>query len=181
MPDLMKRMFYTPSMWRILRLFNEGDFGITSGFRLKHSKESNLISQLRLGHKLSERGYDYVPHLGSWHGVQERSFFIPGIAKDEVRSLAHEFDQEAYIWGTKGHWRCHNTVADQVLAEGEDTRILAPDSEFTRYSKMLHRKYELSKSLESLAGLEGEQNMRTAKAARRELIRLEERLRRILI
>jgi hypothetical protein len=45
---------------------------------------------------------------------------------------------------------------------------------------MLHRKYELSKSLESLAGREAEQTVRSAKAARRELMKLEERLRRIL-
>ena len=180
MPEPMKKLFFTPSMWHVYRLYNESDFGITSGFRGDRSKEKNLISQVQLGQKLSHRGYDYLAQVGAWHGVQERSLFIPRIQRRELRSLAMEFGQEAYIWGTKGHWCCYDSAADEVLAEGSQVGILAPDTEFKRYSKMLHRKYELIKHLQFAAKLEDEQDTKTTLRMRRDLARLERGLNRIL-
>ncbi len=180
MPDQMKKLFFTPSMWRVLAYFRDGAFGVTSAFRPEASKADNLKSQLELGLKIEDLGHTYLAQVGAWNGIRERCLFIPEIEKDKVRALAQEFMQEAYLWGSNGRWHCHDSMDDRVLAEGNEVMILAPDNEFTRFCQTAQKTRELMANLAAVGQAEDESSQRAANAAKKELERLEERLRRML-
>jgi hypothetical protein len=180
MPEQMKKLFFTPSMWRVLTSFRDGPFGITSAFKPHASKGDNLKSQFELGLKITDLGHTYLAQVGAWNGVRERCLFIPEIKKDAVQALAQEFEQEAYIWGSNGRWHCHDSLDDRVLAEGNEIKMLAPDVEFARFCMLARKTKELMEDLAAVAQAEDEKSLRTAKGATKELERLEERLRRML-
>jgi hypothetical protein len=181
MPEQMKKLFFTPSMWRVLTYFRDGAFGITSAFRPDATKEDNLKSQFELGLRIIDFGHNYMAQVGAWNGVRERCLFIPEIKKNTVQTLAQEFGQEAYIWGSNGRWHCHDSLDDRVLAEGNEIMMLAPDVEFARFCQLAQRTKELMKDLAAVGQAEDEKSLRTAKGATKELERLEERLRRMLV
>lgn len=119
---------------RILAHFRTRPFGIISAFKADKSDEKNLEQQYKLTQDIRRLGYGYIPIVGKWAKIPERSLFIPNISKDEIVELAKRYDQEAYLWGEKGKWAVYDTKTDEVYGSGTRFRVIDIDNAFDNYS-----------------------------------------------
>ena len=95
----------------------------------KPTKAENNIRTRMLKERISETGY--TESAGVFRGIPENSFFLPGISRAELRSLAAEFDQYSYAFGVaslpptdRAHYWFVRTSDDAVEQDGDPNEDL---------------------------------------------------------
>lgn len=136
LPGLRRRAFQEQKLGRVLAHFRERDFGIVSAFRKEYDEDANLDRQWQLAQDVRKLGHGYIPIVGRWEGVSERSLFIPNITKDEVMSLGRKYQQDAVIWGSKGKAEVIDAKTGEPIISFERLRVLDVDTSFDDYSAL---------------------------------------------
>lgn len=136
LPEIRARLFREERLGRILRHFRERDFGILSAFRKGLPEEENLERQYRLSGDIRALGLGYIPIVGKWKGVHERSLFVPDMTREDALSLGKKYDQDAVIWGSKGAAELLDVKTGNVIEAFHRLRILDVDTAFDDYSAL---------------------------------------------
>lgn len=123
------------SLSRVYHHFSTGPFGIVSAFRKNLPEEENMVRQFNLGKDIRAFGLGYIPIVGRWGGVNERSLFIPDIDKKQTLALGQRYDQEAVIHGENGHAELLSNDG-KVLDTFNKLRIIDLDTDFENYSAL---------------------------------------------
>jgi hypothetical protein len=98
-------------------------WGMLTAYRYANSKKQNLEANKKLESDLRAKGYGYFKVEGHWQECQDNtlnyvdcpkdklqdsievSLFVPGLKKDDAKSLCKKYEQDAVIYGgedTKG-------------------------------------------------------------------------------
>ncbi len=110
--DLNAEEFLESSLSRIWQhLQSNKTFGVVSAFVLEYSEDENLkrheqlrsrIKSLKLGYIEQNSGYSYTPYKDAPEDerifVDEKSFFIPLITKNDIMKLGKDFLQESILF-----------------------------------------------------------------------------------
>jgi hypothetical protein len=123
------------SLSRVYHHFSTGPFGIVSAFRKNLPEEENLVRQFNLGKDVRALGHGYIPIVGRWGGVNERSLFIPDIDRKQTIALGDRYDQEAVIHGDSGKADLIDR-SGKVLDTFNRLRVLDLDTDFENYSAL---------------------------------------------
>ncbi len=136
LPGVRQRLYQEERLGRILRHFRERDFGIVSAFRKGLPEEENLERQFRLSRDVRAKGLGYIPIVGRWEGVPERSLFVPDMVREEALELGRRYEQDAVIWGSKGEAELLDPRTGEVVLAFRRLRVLDVDRAFDDYSAM---------------------------------------------
>jgi hypothetical protein len=138
-PKSLKESILESLLSRIMNNFEKEKFGIISAYQRGKSKHKNFEAEFILTQRIRSFGFRSEAHIGFWDGIGERCLFIPKIEREEVKALAKEFNQNTYIWGEKEDWTCYKTSDDDILAIGDNLKIICPDEEFLLFSRIKKR------------------------------------------
>lgn len=143
-PGFAKKLLFAGGYGRLFDHYKNGSLGIISAFRAGRDLQTNLEAQYKLTQRIREMGYGFMPVIGQWEGVQERSLVIPGISKEDAKQLAVEFGQDAYLWATHGNWWVWGSGDDSLFASGGALHLVGSDEDFLNFSKLraqAHKKF----------------------------------------
>ncbi len=140
----LSRMLLASSLGRLHQHISSGEFVIISAFLEDLSKKENMDRQWQLMEDIRTMGYGYIPTVGVWAGIQERSIFIYNMKFEEARTLAQKYNQESFIYGSKGLWAVYNATTGEIMEMGQEFHPLNIDEEAMAYSQYKNKKFVLS-------------------------------------
>lgn len=149
-PSKLKNLIAAFSLRRVANTFQADKFGIVSACKPDISKRENFELLYEMLLCVKHAHYRAFAHLGFWVYLPKRCLFVPRIEREKVREFAGYFEQEAYIWGERGHWVCFDVGSDKLLTEGETLQIIGPDEDFLMYSRIEAKRSGLQLQLENI-------------------------------
>lgn len=136
LPGIRERTFKEERLGRILRHFRERDFAVLSAFKRGLPEEENLERQWRLSRDIRVRGLGYIPIVGRWEGVHERSLFVPNMAREDALELGRKYEQDAVIWGSRGEAELLDARTGEAVLRFTRLRVMNVDRAFDDYSAL---------------------------------------------
>ncbi len=144
-PMVLTKYLLSRVLNRFLNLFEKGTFGIISPCRPDQKRGDQFKAMYDFAEKLRGKGLYSIVHNGYWGFLDTRCFFIPGVDRDNLESMADEIHQDFYIWGEKRRWCCYKVGTEKELDKGSSFRVLEIDEEFFFYQKARKAKENLVK------------------------------------
>ena len=148
-PKFAKQLLFAGGYGRLFDHYKNGALAIVSAFRTGNDLKTNFERQWQLTQAVRQMGLGYMPIIGQWEGVEERSILIPGITKEKAKELASMFDQDAYLWASHGNWWVWGSGDDSLFASGSSLHLIGSDEEFLNFSKTKReRKFAMAASMD---------------------------------
>lgn len=122
------------NLGRILQHFQTREFGTISGFIRGRPDAENLEKHFQLEMDLKDLGYGYIPIVGKWDGIPERSFFVPNASAEDMVDLGRKYGQEAVIWGEKGLAYLIDPASGNPIAEWRQFKVMKIDDAYDDFS-----------------------------------------------
>ena len=148
--SIIQKMLMEGTIRRMKHQFDNGKFGIVSGFRFGCTKEEGYKQQFRLCQRIKEMGYAYIAFFG-FYSLGHRAVFIPKIEGDKLMQLMEEFELDSYICGDSGRWVLYASDGE-AYEFGHNFRVVEPDTDFALYSRIVVKKQQLIEQLNGIRG-----------------------------
>lgn len=144
-PMVLTKHLLSCTLDRLLGLFEKGRFGIISPCKSDQKRGDKFKAMYDFADRLKGKGLYSIVHNGYWDFLDTWCFFIPGVDRDDMESMAEEIHQDFYICGEDRRWCCYEVHTEKELDEGSSFRVLEVDEEFFYYQKVRKAKENLIK------------------------------------
>lgn len=134
LPGLEERSASSTKFGRIFRHLSSGRYGIVSAFKTNRSEADNMDAQWALATDIRNLNLGYIPIVGKWQRVPERSILIPNIALNDLLALGIKYNQEAMIAGDQGKAELLDPKTGETLATFTKIRVVGIDKDMDNYS-----------------------------------------------